>query len=96
MAVGTIPILEYPEYFNPPLENFKNCIVYTGKEDITAKVRIALNMPPNEVAKMREEVIIYYEKNLSPQASINNLTKSLDGELQLTIWHELSYFWSKA
>ena len=33
MAVGVIPITNYPEWFDPDLEHMKNCIVFDDQKD---------------------------------------------------------------
>lgn len=65
MAVGTIPILEHPELFHPPLQHAKNCIVFQGKDDMLQKVRQLLDIPP-DVSAMRNNVLEYYENYLLP------------------------------
>lgn len=73
MAVGTIPITEYPEFFHPPLVHKQNCIVYNGKEDLVLKVKEALHLEQDEIQEMKSNVINYYDENLSPESFVDKV-----------------------
>ena len=66
MAVGAIPIINYAEWFDPSLEHLKNCIVFDGGNDLVAKLNMVLEMPDDQIEKMRRNVIDYYDNYLSP------------------------------
>lgn len=66
MAVGTIPIISYNDWFFPKLEHMKNAIVYSGKEDLMIKMRQVLEMPPNRVEELSRSVAQYYDTYLEP------------------------------
>jgi glycosyltransferase involved in cell wall biosynthesis len=68
MAVGTIPILEYADWFDPKLEHGKNAIVYSGKADMIEKIKMAMGMPEEEIQKLRKGAIEYYEQYLAKGA----------------------------
>ncbi|ALD21556.1 glycosyltransferase [Hymenobacter sp. DG25A] len=76
MSVGTIPILEYGDYLNPTLEDGVNCISFSGEEDLIKKIRQALRMTDEEIARMRNNVIKYYDQHLSLTAVCSFLEKS--------------------
>jgi hypothetical protein len=65
LAVGTIPLLEYPEHFYPALQDGVNCIIYRGKEDMVQKIQTALTISTEEKAQLRKGAIEYYETYLS-------------------------------
>lgn len=69
MACGSIPILEYPKLFSPPLEDQKNCMVFKGKNGLIDVLKHVLEMTPNEIRDMRTNVSEYFKTNLHP----NNL-----------------------
>ncbi len=77
MSVGTIPLLEYNGFFNPPLTHEENCIEYSGKDDMVLKINIALNMNEEKIATLRKNVIDYYNSYLKPRAVITNFEKDL-------------------
>ncbi len=66
MAVGTIPITNYPEWLDPPLEPGKNCLAFDTLEDLDANMHRALAMSDSQIAAMRAQVVDYYEQHLRP------------------------------
>ncbi len=78
MAVGSIPILNYPEWFNPTLSHMENCIVFDNREDLAGKIDHVLDMQPHEVATLRKRVIAYYDEHLSPRNFIDAIESRED------------------
>lgn len=76
LAVGTIPIISYPDWFFPPLEHRKNAILYSGKEDLFSKVKEVFEMSMYEIEAMRKNAIEYYENNLSRASFMNRFETS--------------------
>jgi hypothetical protein len=70
MAVGTIPIISHPHWFFPSLEHKKNAIIYSGQEDLRRKLDEVFAMPPQEIERMRTNVIEFYNKFLSTESFI--------------------------
>lgn len=64
MSVGSIPITQYPEFFDPPLEHLKNALVFKSKDDLLRKIRDALSMDEKEINDMQAGVANYYDKFL--------------------------------
>lgn len=77
MSVGTIPILQYPEMFNPLLTDMVNCLKFDNETDLTEKINLALSLDKEKLAFMRTEVLNYYDQNLDPKAAIGNLIAKL-------------------
>lgn len=73
MAVGAIPIINYPEWFGPRLEHLRNCIAFDDERDLVDKVKLALGMDPAQVLAMRRQVIEYYETHLRSDAFVADL-----------------------
>ncbi len=73
MAVGTIPVINYPEWFNPTLEHMENCIVFGDRTDLLDKIKTVLAMDQAEVAEIRKRVIDYYENHLNPAKFIREI-----------------------
>jgi len=86
MAIGTIPIVGYPEWFFPSLEHKKNAIVYDGKEDLIKKFNEVLAMSTEEIIKMRKNVIDYYERHLSAESFIREF-ESQKGHIFTMMMH---------
>jgi hypothetical protein len=67
MSVGTIPITNYPAYVHPHrLVHRQTSMCFSSCEELRATVRDALSMKEDEVLRIRENVIEYYERFLSP------------------------------
>ena len=66
MAVGTIPILAYPHYLHPALEDGVNCLVYDGEKSFQQVLHKALSLADDEKARLRAGAINYYEQYLDP------------------------------
>lgn len=77
MSVGTIPILQYPEMFTPPLTNLVDCLSFDGKDDLIDKINLALNLDTEKLSAMRENVLKYYDENLEPKTAVNKLFNKL-------------------
>lgn len=88
MAVGTIPITNYPEWMDPHLEPGTNCLAFDDSDDLIAKIRQALAMEPAEIARMKANVIDYYDKHLRSQTFVDRVLASPDQNLPILIYTE--------
>lgn len=88
LSVGTIPILEYPEYFDPPLKHMENAIVFSGKHDLVEKIRLALHMDQVTIDRLSHQAIQYYDKYLHPKAIVEKLNRSKEYNTLLYIHAE--------
>ena len=88
MAVGTIPITNYPEWMDPHLEPGRNCLAFDEADDLIATLHRALAMEPTEIARMKANVIDYYEKHLRPQTFVDRVLASPDKDLPILIYTE--------
>lgn len=66
IAAGAIPILEYARYLPVPLENRVNALTFDSEESLREAVKTALEMPPEEIVRMRANVNAYYMKYHAP------------------------------
>jgi hypothetical protein len=73
MAVGAIPIINYPEWFNPDLRHMENCIIFDDKKDLIKKLESALELDQQKISEMRNHAIDYYENHLNPRKFISNV-----------------------
>jgi hypothetical protein len=76
MSVGVVPILEHPEFLNPPLEHKVNAIIFSGASDLCEKLREVLMMDPIQIRSMQQNVISYYDQHLSLAAACRLLVTS--------------------
>ncbi|PUA30636.1 MAG: hypothetical protein B0W54_09245 [Cellvibrio sp. 79] len=73
LAVGSIPITQYPEMFFPALEDGKNCLVFSSETELLEKVQQAMAMPAEQLSSMRYAAQNYYDTYLKPGACIKQL-----------------------
>jgi hypothetical protein len=66
MAMGTVPILEHPEYFDPPLEDGINCLAFSGRKGLLEAMARAFVMAPQDIVRLRRGARAYYERHLTP------------------------------
>ena len=83
MAVGTIPILEYPEYLDPPLRHGVNCLAFTGPDELLRIMRRAFQMKPAQIATMRKAARLYFEKYFAPGLFAKAVMEARQPELTL-------------
>lgn len=65
MAVGTIPLINYPHWFSPSLQDLHTCISYRTEPELIEKVNLIGSMPAAQIAEIRKNVIHYYETHLA-------------------------------
>ncbi len=73
MAIGCIPITNYPEWLHPNLEHGVNCIVFDEKQDLLEQIEAVLAMGEASIASMKQNAIDYYEQFLKKAAFIDQL-----------------------
>lgn len=83
MAVGTIPIINYPEWFTPPLRDMENCVEFQTKEDLVKKIRKVLSMPKEEVRSLGAKALRYYERFLAPERFLDRVEESKAHDIKL-------------
>lgn len=76
MAIGTVPILQYPELFFPALRDGVNCLCFDSAGGLTDAVNRALAMPEAEWCRMRDAAIQYYESHLAPGPTVETLMQT--------------------
>lgn len=66
LAAGSVPILQYGEYLDPPLEHGVNCLAFDSPGELIATLHWALSMPEKEIRRLRAETRVYYDSHLRP------------------------------
>lgn len=82
MSVGAIPVTQCGDYFDPPLRHGQECFAHDGHDVVTA-VRTVLAMDTGEISRMRDSVLAYYERYLTPQAFARRVLDSPEHRLRL-------------
>jgi hypothetical protein len=85
MAVGSIPITQYPELFYPALEDGKNCLVFKDEESLLSVIKRVLQMTREEKEKLKEGAVDYYEKYLAPEITIQRLLEHRPRKISLRL-----------
>lgn len=88
MAVGTIPITNYPEWMDPPLRHGRECLAFDSIEDLFSVLRQALQMRPEDIRAMRTAVVEYYERHLRPDRFVSRVEAHPDPEVTLLLYSE--------
>ncbi len=88
MAVGTIPLTNYPEWFFPPLRHGQECFSFTGRDDLLACLEEIQTMSPSRIAAMRQACITYYDTHLNPRAVVNRILESGSDHVRLHVLDE--------
>jgi hypothetical protein len=102
MAVGTIPITNYPEWLDPPLKHMENCIVFDDEDDLIARLKQAQEMAPQDIARLRANVLDYYHDHLRPETFIARIEASEARDLPIlmhtegNVWHNTKKLGRKA
>lgn len=73
MASGLIPILQYHTLFHPALEPGKNCLGFNDEQSFKECVVSAMHMDFEEIMKMKENVLLYYNEHLHPESVVRNI-----------------------
>lgn len=76
MAVGTIPLISYGEYFYPNLIDKINCVLYKDETDLKQALDYILNSKEEDLLTIRKNVIEYYNKHLNPSSFIKKFEQN--------------------
>lgn len=76
MAVGTIPITNYPNWLHPPLRDGETCLAFTTLEELDDALQRITDMSTATIEAMRERVIDYYQQYLNPNAFMQRALNS--------------------
>ena len=85
MAVGAIPIINYPEWFDPHLEHLKNCIAFEDRQDLLDKLNDVLEMDETAIARLRQRVIDYHDHYLAPASFVRRIESSGRGKVVVLV-----------
>lgn len=85
MAVGSVPITQYPEMFFPPLEDGKNCLTFNNETELQIAITKAMAMSEPTLAAMARAATDYYDNYLAPTASIKRLLKHKPDRISLRL-----------
>jgi hypothetical protein len=88
MAVGTIPITNYPEWLFPPLRNGINALTFSTVKELGDAIAFARQMSATQIAGMRSNVIAFYESHLERGSFVRRMMKHPAHTIHLHLWKE--------
>lgn len=88
MALGTIPITNYPEWLDPPLRHGRECLVFDDETSLVERLRQALAMDAAQIAAMRAQVIDYFEQHLRPDRFVRRVEESSESVQSILMYTE--------
>lgn len=88
MAVGTIPVTNYPEWLDPHLKHMENCIVFDDATDLVSQLKFILQLDRNEIERLRANVIRYYETHMRPDTFVRRVEAHPDRAFPILMYTE--------
>ncbi len=88
MSRGVIPILNYPEYMVPKLEDGGQCLAFSNLEEMERRVREALEMQQERIVEIRANVLQYYKKFLAPGSWWGRILRDSGKKHTILVNHE--------
>jgi len=88
MSMGTIPILQYADHFEPNLEHMKNCIIFEDEEDLVEKVRLVLHMSEIQIEELKQNVLNFFDTYYAPKGFLKIIEDVEDDYFVLYLYAE--------
>ncbi len=88
MAVGTIPITNYPEWLFPPLRHGIDALTFSTIPELRDVIDLARRMSETQIAEMRANVIAFYEAHLAMKPFVGRLMDHPASVVHLHSWQE--------
>jgi len=88
MAVGTIPITNYPEWLFPPLRHGIDALTFSTLPELQDAVDLARRMSEAQIAEMRRNVIAFYEAHLAMKPFVSRMMDHPAPIVHLHSWQE--------
>lgn len=85
LSCGSIPIIQYYRYLNPELVDGKNCLTFHDEASLRIALQKAIDMPQEEILRMRKAALAYYQDNLTEGKFADSLVKSKAKETTLLL-----------
>ncbi len=85
LAVGAIPVINYGEWFDPPLESMRNCIAFDDRRSLIGALEAVFSMDEPGIARMRTLAIAYYDSVLSAAAFMKRIESSAGRRIEILI-----------
>jgi hypothetical protein len=96
LAVGTIPILNYPDWFIPKLDSGINCLSFQTIDELTQIIGEVMEMKESPILTLRANVTDYYKKFLDQATFANKMIHFPSNEVHLHMLEEQEGYLRKA
>lgn len=78
MAVGAIPIIEFPERLSPELVDGQNAICFQGTRGLAAAIRRIDTMSQEKITRLSQNAAAYYDEHLDGSKFLKKLRDELN------------------
>ncbi|MBL7963108.1 MAG: hypothetical protein JNM31_04600 [Flavobacteriales bacterium] len=92
MSVGAVPILQFPQLFDPPLQHGVDCLAFKDEDGLVHVVQQALDMDATRIERMRAAAKSYYERHMAPDVVVRRILDPQSGDQRLRLmaeWHSV-------
>ena len=85
LSQGVVPILEHPEFLDPPLQHGVNCLVFQGRDELVSTLNKVFELEPEEIKRLRAGAYAYYREHLTPGSFAKRLVTASQSSVDL-LW----------
>ena len=85
LSRGAVPVLEHPEFLDPPLEHNVNCLVFHGRDELVKTFEQIFQLSQEQIGRLRQGAYTYYQKHLTPGAFARRLLALPPGRIDLLL-----------
>lgn len=76
LALGTIPIINYGDWFFPSLSHLRTCIAFSGLADLDTQLESIDRMAPDQIAALRKRATSYYVAHMDLEGFAHRLLRA--------------------
>lgn len=89
MLCGCIPVIyrDYANLLDPPLEPFKNAIIFSSLKELEDLVEKVFQMKAMDIQRMRSNVEAYYQSYLTPSAVVKKVIQNHSAKIFIQAEH---------
>ena len=85
MALGCIPICNYPEWLSPKLSHGVDCLAFEDVDSLRLAIETTLKSTPQETARLRVNVLNYFDNHLRPDTFVSSVLASGQREVMVYV-----------
>ena len=85
MAMGAIPLINYPEWFHPRLVDDVSCLAFSDTASLAHQLDSIRDLPDEELGRLRRNALDYYEQSLDLDSIVGQLNRAEGAMLNLVL-----------